>query len=73
MTTSALDPRAVSALLQSAGAMIRAELSALPDAALVLHPAPGQWCVKEVLGHLIESEGRESGAWRGEVQAGQKK
>ena len=58
MTTSALDPRAVSALLQSAGAMIRAELSALPDAALVLHPAPGQWCVKEVLGHLIESEGR---------------
>jgi hypothetical protein len=58
MTTSALDPRAVSALLQSAGAMIRAELSALPDAALVLHPAPGQWCMKEVLGHLIESEGR---------------
>jgi len=55
---SALEPRAVSALLQSAGAMIRAEMSALPEPALAFHPAPGEWCVKEVLGHLIESEAR---------------
>ncbi|HEX6082195.1 MAG TPA: DinB family protein [Methylomirabilota bacterium] len=56
--TSALQPAAAARLLQSAGAMIRAELSALPEPALVFHPAPGEWCVKEVLGHLIESEGR---------------
>jgi hypothetical protein len=49
---------AVAALLQSAGAMIRSEMSALPEPALAFHPAPGEWCVKEVLGHLIESERR---------------
>ena len=58
MTTSALEPAVAAKLLQSAGAMIRAELSALPEPALVFHPAPGEWCVKEVLGHLIESEAR---------------
>jgi len=58
MTTSALAPAAVAALLQSAAATIQAELSALPEPALTFHPAPGEWCVKEVLGHLIESETR---------------
>ena len=58
MTTSALSPTAAAALLQSAGAMIRAEMSGLPEAALTFHPAPGEWCAKEVLGHLIESEKR---------------
>ncbi len=58
MSTSALEPAAAAAMLQSAGAAIHAELSALPAAALTFHPAPGEWCVKEVLGHLIESEGR---------------
>jgi hypothetical protein len=38
--------------------MIRAELEALPDDALAWHPAPGEWCAKEILGHLIESETR---------------
>ncbi len=58
MATSAFPPAAVAQLLQSAGAMIRAELSALPEPVLAFHPAPGEWCVKEVLGHLIESEAR---------------
>lgn len=58
MSSAALQPIAAAALLQSAAAAIRAELSALPEPALVFHPAPGEWCVKEVLGHLIESEGR---------------
>jgi hypothetical protein len=34
------------------------ELSAMPDALLRHHPAPGAWCAKEVLGHLIEAERR---------------
>lgn len=58
MSTSALEPAAVAKLLQSAGAAIRAELSSLPESALTFHPAAGEWCVKEVLGHLIESERR---------------
>ena len=53
-----LTPVEVARLLESAGAAIRAELAALPDDVLAWHPAPGEWCAKEVLGHLIESERR---------------
>ena len=58
MTSGPLQPSAVAALLDSAAAVIHAELSALPAAALGFHPAPGEWCAKEVLGHLIECEKR---------------
>jgi hypothetical protein len=39
-------------------ATIRAECLALPEALARWHPAPGEWCVKEVVGHLIETERR---------------
>ena len=58
MTPEPLKPQAVAALLHSAGAVIHAELSALPAPVLGFHPAPGEWCAKEVLGHLIECERR---------------
>jgi len=45
-------------LLRAAVAAIHAEVVALPERVLRHHPAPGEWCVKEVLGHLIESERR---------------
>ena len=54
----ALTPAEVARLLDSAGASIRAELAALPDDVLGWHPAAGEWCAKEVLGHIIESERR---------------
>jgi hypothetical protein len=53
-----LQPADVGRLLEGAVTMIRAEIEALPDAILSWHPAPGEWCVKDVVGHLIESEGR---------------
>ena len=53
-----LQPPAVAELLRSAAAVIHAELSALPAPVLAWHPAPGEWCAKEVLGHLIETEQR---------------
>ena len=58
MTTESMKPPAVAALLQSAAATIHAELAALPASVLAFHPAPGEWCAKEVLGHLIECEKR---------------
>src|SRR5256712_13669579 len=60
MTSSSrpLAPHEVARLLESAAATIRAEFAALPDDVLAWHPAPGEWCAKEVLGHLIESERR---------------
>jgi hypothetical protein len=35
-----------------------AELKALPDEVAAWHPADGEWCVKECLGHLMEAERR---------------
>jgi hypothetical protein len=58
MTAEPLKPPVVAALLQSAAATIHAELAALPAPVLGFHPAPGEWCAKEVLGHLIECEKR---------------
>lgn len=53
-----LTPREVGRLLGAAAAVIDAELSALSPEVMRFHPAPGEWCVKEVLGHLIEAERR---------------
>ena len=54
----ALDARQAGDLLRASAAALRAELAALPPALLTWHPAPGEWCAKEVLGHLIEAEQR---------------
>ena len=48
----------VAALLRAMGSATTAETQALPESLLSWHPAPGEWCVKEVLGHLIEAERR---------------
>jgi hypothetical protein len=53
-----LTPAQIAALLRAGALALRAELTALPDAVLRHHPAPGEWCTKEVLGHLIEAERR---------------
>ena len=48
----------LAALLRATPALLRAELEPLGDDALRWHPAPGEWCIKEVLGHLLETERR---------------
>jgi hypothetical protein len=53
-----LQPREVARLLNSLGAAMVAELLALPDEVAAWHPAPGEWCVKECLGHILEAERR---------------
>jgi len=57
-TADALTPAEVAACLDAAMATLRAELGALPERVLAWHPAPGEWCANEVLGHLIEAERR---------------
>src|SRR5262245_20333267 len=57
-TTAPLDPTRAAALLRASVATIRAELQGLSPALLAWHPAPGEWCAKEVLGHLVEAEQR---------------
>ena len=49
---------AVTRLLESTAAAIRSEVEALPEEVRQWRPAPGEWCVNEVLGHLLEAERR---------------
>jgi hypothetical protein len=55
---SPLTPADAAAMLRGAAAAIAAEVRTLPDAIARWHPAPGEWCVNDVLGHLIEAERR---------------
>ena len=55
---SPLTPSEVAALLEAAMATLRAELGALPERVTAWHPAAGEWCAKEVVGHLVETERR---------------
>jgi DinB family protein len=53
-----LAPAEIAQFLRAMVTTLAAELAALPPPVLAWHPAPGEWCVKEVLGHLIECEAR---------------
>jgi hypothetical protein len=54
----ALSVAKVAALIEASAATLKAELGALDEEALAWHPAAGEWCVSEVLGHIIEAEQR---------------
>jgi hypothetical protein len=56
--SAVLSPAEVAALLPVAVSVLRAETAALPERVVAWHPKPGEWCVKEVVGHLIEAERR---------------
>ncbi|MEX0786788.1 MAG: DinB family protein [Dehalococcoidia bacterium] len=58
MTSPPLTPAQVAALLRAAAASLRAEAEALGSDGMRWHPAPGEWCVNEVIGHIIEAEER---------------
>ena len=51
-------PKHVAELLQVASTALRTEMAALREPLLSWHPASGEWCAKEVVGHLIEAEQR---------------
>lgn len=57
-THTAIAPDGIATMLRGADAAIAAEVRDLPDVILGWHPADGEWCVKDVIGHLIESERR---------------
>jgi len=55
--TSELTPEQVAGYLIASSALIESEFKALGDDA-GWHPAPGEWCARAVVGHLIEAEKR---------------
>jgi hypothetical protein len=56
--TLPLAPREVANALRATLLALRVECLGLPPAVLRWHPAPGEWCVLEVVGHLIEADER---------------
>jgi hypothetical protein len=48
----------VARLLRATGEAISAELSGMSGDIAGWHPASGEWCVKECLGHVMEAERR---------------
>jgi hypothetical protein len=42
--------------LREAGNSLLAEFSALPERALIHRPAPDEWCLTEIAGHLRDAE-----------------
>jgi hypothetical protein len=57
-TPPILTPTHAAALLRASMATLRAETEALGAKAMRWHPADGEWCVNEVIGHMIEAERR---------------
>ncbi len=57
-TPAPLAPRQAAALLGTMPIYLRAEFEAAPAELLRWRPAPEEWCVLEVVGHLIETEER---------------
>jgi hypothetical protein len=45
-------------MLRAFPATLLGEVGILPEPVLVWRPGPDEWCVKEVIGHLIEAEER---------------
>jgi hypothetical protein len=56
--SSPLSPAVAADLLAAARAAIEAEVRALPPALARFHPAEGEWCALEVVGHLVEADRR---------------
>jgi hypothetical protein len=57
-TPAPLAPRQAAALLGTMPIFLRAEFTAAPEGLLRWRPAPEEWCLLEVVGHLIETEER---------------
>jgi hypothetical protein len=51
-----MTPGEIADLLETSGRSLANLLAALPPAAASWHPAAGEWCVKECVGHVIEAE-----------------
>ncbi len=58
MNDRALAPAEAAQLLRATLELLRSALLAIPAPLLTARPGPRDWCINEVLGHLIEAEER---------------
>ena len=64
------DLASLARLLVATTGQLRAELAALDEDGASFHPAPGEWCAKEVVGHLTEADRRGFAGRVREIMAG---
>lgn len=58
MTMQPFAPLEIAPLLRATREMLRAEIGGLHSQRAGERPAPTEWCINEVIGHLIEAERR---------------
>jgi hypothetical protein len=56
---SALELHDVTVFLRNTPVALRNLLEALPGGTVAWHPRAGEWCIKEVVGHLLEEDKRD--------------
>ncbi len=61
----------IAAALRATVIQVRAELAALGEDGASFHPADGEWCAKEVVGHLVEADRRGFSGRVGQILAGE--
>src|SRR5205807_990863 len=57
--SSPLELQEITMFLRTTPFVLRVLASALSDRATTSHPSPGKWCIREVVGHLIEEDKRD--------------
>lgn len=67
---AALTQAQVADLLESTCALIEAEMKALGDDGCRFHFKPGEWCVNECVGHILEADRRGFGGRIRDILAG---
>jgi len=65
MTAQQLTPGHTAALVLASMAMLREEADAFGPEEMRWHPAEGEWCLNEVIGHILEAEER---GFRGRIE-----
>ena len=53
-----MTPAEIADVLEFSGQAFASTLDALPPEAASWHPKPGEWCVNECVGHIVEAEKR---------------
>jgi DinB family protein len=53
-----MTPNEIADLLETSGRAFTSMLDSLPPEAAQWHPKPGEWCVNECAGHIVEAERR---------------
>ena len=56
MNSNTPNPKAVANLIKGTPAVLKMMLSELDDTLLSWRPAEGEWCIKEVIGHMIDMD-----------------